>query len=50
MLFWVTPGINGDLYEAKDGRQCKRTTPLLGKEAPKSDNPNTGRVMSGSIN
>jgi len=49
MLFWAVPGINADLYEAKGGRQCKRTTPYTSRAAPPGDNPNTGRVL-GIIN
>jgi hypothetical protein len=50
MLLWTTPGINADLYEARDGRVCKRLTKYTGKTAPLSDNKNNGRILSGSIN
>ena len=49
-LLYVSPGVNADLYEARDGRVCKRTTPYTGKTAPESDNPNLGRIIKGSIN
>jgi hypothetical protein len=49
-LLYVSPGINADLYEARDGRICKRTTPYTANTAPPSDNPNRGRTMKGSIN
>lgn len=49
-LLWVTPGINADEYEAREGRVCKRTTKYTANTPPESDNPNRGRVMKGSIN
>jgi hypothetical protein len=49
-LLYVSPGINAELYEAREGRICKRTTPYTGKTAPESDGVNRGRVLPGSIN
>jgi len=48
-LFYVSPGINADLFEARGLRLCKRTTPYTLDTAPRSDNPNSGRLQ-GSIN
>jgi hypothetical protein len=49
MLFWTTPGINADLYEARAGRVCKRVGVYTGTTAPLSDNVNNGRVL-GQVN
>src|ERR1700750_2264467 len=50
MVFWVTPGINADLMEARSGRVCKVTKPVTSKFPPMTDNLNNGRLMSGTIN
>jgi hypothetical protein len=53
MIFWITPDINADHMEARDGRVCKVAriaTTLNTGRAPLSDNLNNGRIMSGSIN
>jgi hypothetical protein len=50
MVFWVTPGINADLMEVREERVCKVTTPRKDTSAPKGDNTNSPRLMSGTIN
>jgi len=49
MLLWTTPGINADLYEARQGRVCKRLTAYTKNTAPLSDNANNGRIL-GQVN
>jgi hypothetical protein len=49
MLLWATPGINADLYEARQGRVCKRVGAYTMNTAPLSDNVNNGRVL-GQVN
>jgi hypothetical protein len=50
MLFWVTPGINADLMEAREERVCKVTKPRTESTPPKGDNRNSPLLMKGSIN
>jgi len=49
MLFWVSPGINADHMEAREGRACKVSKVVESRTAPLSDNLNNGRLV-GSIN
>jgi FAD/FMN-containing dehydrogenase len=49
MLLWVSPGINADLLEARQGRACKRVSAYTKNTAPLSDNANNGRVL-GQVN
>jgi hypothetical protein len=44
-LLYVSPGINADKYEDRNGRLCKRSGAYVASSAPSSDNPNKGAVL-----
>lgn len=45
MMFWVTPGINADHMELKDGRVCKVAKVVESSKPPLGDNLNRGRLL-----
>jgi hypothetical protein len=47
LVFWVTPGINADHREVRQGRVCKVDNPVEKSKAPVSDNGNNARVLAG---
>ncbi|KAE9984832.1 hypothetical protein EG328_008234 [Venturia inaequalis] len=49
MLFWVTPGVNADHMEVRDGRVCKVEKIVESNTPPLTDNLNRGRLI-GTIN
>jgi len=50
VLFWVTPGINADHMEVREGRVCKVTKVVSSRTPPLTDNLNRGRLIGGTIN
>ncbi|TLD19356.1 Mitochondrial intermediate peptidase [Venturia nashicola] len=50
MLFWVTPGVNADHMEVRDGRLCRLAKIVERKTPPLTDNLNNGRLIGGTIN
>jgi hypothetical protein len=50
MLFWVSPGINADHMEVREGRVCKVAKITESNTPPLSDNLNRGRLIGGTIN
>jgi hypothetical protein len=44
-LLYVSPGINADKWEDRNGRLCRRASVYTANVAPTSDNPNRGSVQ-----